>query len=227
MHEHNDDFKRIMFTVIGLFLLVVVGWISILFLSACGPHLDCPRERTLNLTVRTPVPSLVPGTLPPQSAHGRPGDFNKCAVKALDLLGAWVSAGSPESDAFAFEDVNGNPCEATFAADVQPLFSQSQVWFPASLSCTSCHNSALQNGGLDLTSYAGVLAGSGRAALEVTHGRNILGAGNWPSSILYEVLLRVENIPTGHPPLGYSAPNLVIFAGMHTAAVDGSVTAIP
>ena len=133
--EHKDDFKPIMFGVIGLFLLVVVLWVSILFLNSCGPHLECQRADTLNLVVRTPIPTLVPGTLPAQVMDGQPGAFNKCAVKALDLFGAWVSAGSPESEAFAFEDVNANPCEATFGADVQPLLSQSQVWYPASLSC--------------------------------------------------------------------------------------------
>lgn len=223
--EHKDDFKPIMFGVIGLFLLVVVLWVSILFLNSCGPHLECQRADTLNIVVRTPIPTLVPGTLPAQVMDGQPGAFNKCAVKALDLLGAWASAGSPETDAFAFDDVNGNPCAGTFEADIQPLLSQSQVWYPASLSCTSCHNTTLKNGGLDLTTYAGVLAGSGR--VDAAKGRDILGAGNWPASILYEVLTRVENIPTGHPPLAYPASKLVVFAGTQVAVVEVSSTSIP
>ena len=229
MEEHTDDFKKIMYTVIIGFLLLVVGWVSFLFLNTCGFSLDCPRAKTLEIVVRTPIPTLVPGTLPAQLMDGQPGAFDKCAVKALDLLGAWVSAGSPESEAFAFEDVNANPCEATFEADVQPLLTQSQVWFPASLSCTSCHNTAFKEGtgGLDLTSYAGLMAGSGRAALDGPKGRDILGGGNWPASILYEVLMRTENIPTGHPPLAYPTSNLIVFAGRHVAVVEASGTATP
>jgi len=227
MEEHNDDFRKIMYAVIGLFLAVVVVWVSILVVNACGFSSDCQRAKTLNAVVRTPVPTLVPGTLPAQPEGGRPGAFDKCAVKALDLLGAWVSAGSPDSEPFAFEDVNGNPCAGTYAADIQPLFSQSNVWFPASLSCTTCHNSALENGGLDLTSYAGVLAGSGRAALEVAKGRDIFGGGDWTGSILYQAMTRVENITAGHPPLVYSASNLIVYAGAHVAVVNVSSTATP
>ena len=218
-----DDFKKFMYTVIVLFGLVIVGWVSFLALNACGFDAECHRAGPIVL--RTPIPTLVPGTLPAQPSNGEAGASQKCAVKAVDLLGAWASAGSPETETFPFVDVNGEPCAGTFEADVAPLFSQSNIWFPASVSCNTCHESTLgkRSAGLDLTSYAGILSGSGRASVDVTHGRDLFGGGAWENSLLFKTLTRVEGITDGHPPLAYAAANLTVYVGRHVFAPAATV----
>jgi hypothetical protein len=173
-------------TLIG-FLLVLGFWFSIVYISSCGFTFSCNRGEPL--VDRTPIPTLIPATLPVQSAGGESGAFNKCQIAAVDLIGAWVSAGVPETDKFTFTDVNGQSCEAVFGRDVLPLFIESNLWYPGSLSCSSCHYSdlakSLQN--LDMSSYAGILAGSGRANAE-PKGNDILGGGVWEESLLYQMV---------------------------------------
>ena len=166
-------------------------WFSIVYVSACGFTFTC--NRGARLVDRTPIPTLIPATMPVQSAGGDTGAFNKCQIAAVDLIGAWVTAGVPETDKFGFTDVNGQNCEAVFGKDVQPLFLESNLWYPGSLSCSSCHQSnlalALQN--MDLSSYAGILAGSGRANGE-PKGKDILGGGVWEESLLYQMVYAPE-----------------------------------
>jgi hypothetical protein len=125
-----------------------------------------------------------------------------CSVHAIDLLGAWVSAGSPEKDPFTFSDVGGKNCEGTFAADISPLFSRPNLWYPGGLSCTSCHSQDVTTSyaRMDLSSYQGILAGSGRASADAK-GEDILGGGNWEAAKLHEVLSKGEM-----PPNQTSAP---------------------
>lgn len=182
----NDVRKMIFGAIIGFFLMLGL-WFSIVYVSACGFTFTCNRGAPL--ADRTPVPTLIPATMPAQIAGGGAGAFDKCQVAAVDLIGAWVNAGVPETDVFAFADVNGQDCEAVFARDVLPLFVESNVWYSGSLSCSSCHQSDLavsfQN--LDLSSYAGILAGSGRANGE-PKGTDILGGGVWEESLLYQMV---------------------------------------
>ncbi|NTW13036.1 MAG: hypothetical protein HGA30_06965, partial [Anaerolineales bacterium] len=170
----NDVRKMIYGTIIGFFLMLGL-WFSIVYISSCGLTFTCNRGAPL--VDRTPVPTLIPATMPARVAGGD-ATFNKCQVAAVDLIGAWVTAGVPETDKFGFTDVNGQDCEAVFGRDVLPLFIESNLWYPGSLSCSSCHQSnltvALQN--MDLSSYAGILAGSGRANGE-PKGKDILGGG--------------------------------------------------
>lgn len=181
----NDVRKMIYGTIIGFFLMLGL-WFSIVYVSACGLTFTCNRGAPL--VDRTPIPTLIPATLPAQVAGGDTA-FNKCQVAAVDLIGAWVTAGVPETDKFAFADVNGQDCEAVFGRDVLPLFVESNLWYPGSLSCSSCHQAnlalALQN--MDLSSYAGILAGSGRANGE-PKGKDILGGGVWEESLLYQMV---------------------------------------
>lgn len=181
----NDVRKMIYGTIIGFFLMLGL-WFSIVYVSACGLTFTCNRGAPL--VDRTPIPTLIPATMPAQVAGGDTA-FNKCQVAAVDLIGAWVTAGVPETDKFAFTDVNGQSCEAVFGRDVLPLFVESNLWYPGSLSCSSCHQSnlalALQN--MDLSSYAGILAGSQRANGE-PKGKDILGGGVWEESLLYQMI---------------------------------------
>lgn len=222
-----DDFKKLLYGVVIAFALLIVTFVSFTFIWSCGLDFSCKQVSLL--PAGTPIPTLIPATLPAQFTSGVADAYDKCQVKAVDLLGAWVDAGSPETDPFPFVDVSGNPCQAAFAADILPLFSESQLWFPASLSCTSCHNSefAERSKGLDLTSYAGILAGSQRASADVAKGTDILGGGNWGDSRLYRTISLTTNIPDGHPPLNYPAVDLVIYAGVHVSPPTPTDVPIP
>lgn len=195
----NDVRKMIYGTIIGFFVILGL-WFSFVYISACGFTFTCNRGAPL--VERTPIPTLIPATMPVQAAGGAGAAFNKCQIAAVDLIGAWVKAGVPETETFEFTDVNGQACEAVFAKDVQPLFVESNLWYPGSLSCTSCHHSnlatALQN--MDLSSYAGILAGSGRANGE-PKGKDILGGGVWEESLLYQMLHAENGVSTINRPL--------------------------
>lgn len=209
----NDDFKKLLYSVIVGFILTVVVFITLNFLWSCGFDLKCHKAVAVS---GTPIPTLIPATLPAPITDGIPNAFEKCTVKAMDLLGAWADAGAPETDPFAFADVSGNPCQGTFEADIWPLLNENNVWYPASLSCTSCHNTAFEpnTGGLDLTSYAGIMAGSQRESADVATGTPIL-ASSWTASSLYQTLSLTENIPLGHPTMKHPVAELVVYAGVH------------
>lgn len=220
----NDDVRKMIYGTITLFLLVVVGWLGLIYVSSCGLTLTC--RQALPKVDRTPIPTLIPV----QHSESQPGEgavaeFNQCKVNAADLVGAWVTAGAPATESFAFSDVNGNPCEGTFSEDVHPLFVENGLWYKGAIGCVSCHNADLKerSGGLDLTTYDAILMGSGRADANAK-GKDILGGGNWESSVLHTVLVTQGFASEGHsaenPPL-----QLVIYAG-HSVAV-AAVTATP
>ena len=210
-----DDVRKYIYGTLIFFVVGILGWVGIIYYNACGLNFACPSGALL--VDRTPVPTLVAATLP-VSNHTEQMCFNKCKVGATDLLGAWVSAGSPEKDAFPFTDINGRQCDATFGGDIQPLLMESGLWYSNSLSCTSCHNSDLANSDaqLDLTTYPGILAGSGRADANAK-GNDILGGGNWERSKLYDLLVKHSTTPVGHPadvpssgPLIYAGQPVVV-----------------
>jgi hypothetical protein len=238
----SDDVRPIIYgTIIG-FLLIVLSWLTLIFISSCGFSLSCVQAAPI--VIRTSVPTLIPVSQPQQHQPNQTplAQFNACKVSAADLIGAWVAAGSPETETFPFNDVSGNPCEGTFANDIQHLFMENEFWFPGAIGCTSCHNTALieqdqssgegnkKSGGLDLTSYQGILAGANRSYVGAK-GTDILGGGNWDSSLLHDVLLVHGFVPQGHskdvPPI---AP-VFIYAGQHVteaaATATGSPTATP
>jgi hypothetical protein len=218
----NDDVRRFIYgTIIGFGMLMAV-WFSIIYVSSCGFTLNCVRASPL--VIRTPIPTLIPHA-PAENQNGAENpaanDFNACEVSATDLIGAWVTAGSPETEAFPFTDIHGDPCEGNFANDIQHLFVENNLWYKGSIGCVSCHNANAtdRNGGLDLTSYQGILQGA--------QNKDILGGGNWDASILHDVLLVRGFVPTGHsadvPPL---AP-VYLFAGLHAAQAEVTVTPTP
>ena len=99
----------------------------------------------------------------------------ECEVTAVDLLGAWVEAGSPELDAFAFAALDGAECSGTFDADIQPLFTTNGLWFEGAQACTGCHFANSENSyhEMDLSSYEGIMIGGD--ALSEPPGVPILG----------------------------------------------------
>ncbi len=83
--------------------------------------------------------------------------------------------------------------------EVKPLFVEANFWYSGSLSCVSCHSVdvTISPAQLDLSSYAGIMAGSRRADAE-SKGTDILGDGNWESSLLYEFISTDKADIPGH-----------------------------
>jgi hypothetical protein len=65
---------------------------------------------------------------------------------------------------------------------------------------------------MDLSSYAGILAGSRRASADAK-GNDILGSGNWGQSKLNEHLFVLKLMPFGRPPGAVPDEWATIFAG--------------
>ena len=83
------------------------------------------------------------------------GEYD-CDLHALDLIGAWVEAGAPETETF---EIGGS--QVTFERDVLPFFTEPNMWFEGSQNCTGCHFGNTENSyhEMDLSSYAGIMTG--------------------------------------------------------------------
>ena len=220
----NDDTRGMIYGTLVVFLVFLVVWLGFVYITACGFTLNCIQGAPL--VVRTPIPTLIPfGESRAQPVAPEDG-FDQCQVAATDLIGAWVSAGHPETEAFSFTDLNGQDCEATFA-DVQPLFVENSVWYPGSLGCTSCHNAELtdRSAGLDLSSYEAISLGTRRVAESTSPGTDIFGSGEWEGSLLHDFLVNHGLTPDGHSP-DVEPSNPILYAGQSVAA-EGEATATP
>lgn len=196
----NDVRQWIYGAIIGL--LACIGMmLSIVYVSACGFTLTC--NQAAPLIIRTSVPTLIPVEAPADLGSSDTSDVSGCLVAAQDLVGAWVTAGGSEADAFPFTDVNGQTCEATYANDIQHLFMDNSTWYPGQLGCTSCHNADQtdRNGGIDLSSHQAILDSG------------VLGDGNWESSRLHAVLVEQGFVPEGHSPDAEPLAPVLIYAG--------------
>ncbi|MBK9005380.1 MAG: hypothetical protein CNIPEHKO_00697 [Anaerolineales bacterium] len=216
-----NDVRKLIYTTIIAFLATLVVWITALLFWSCGFSFECARAS--QIVERTPVPTLIPASHVDSSMGGAADEFDKCQVSATELIGAWVSAGAPESEAFPFTDMNGKDCEATYR-DIQPLFVENGQWYANAIGCVSCHNSALtaRSGGLDLSSYDAMQLGSQRADATAT-GNNIFGNGNWEDSTLFAVLTTQGMVPTGHS-ADVSPNNFAFYVG---SAVEVTATPTP
>jgi hypothetical protein len=219
-----NDVRRFIFgAIIGLFVFVGL-MISIVYVSACGFTFTCNRsDPKLNLT---PVPTLIPHTeAEVQHPSQNMTEFNKCQVNAVDLIGDWVMAGTPESNPFPFTSLSGESCEATFA-DIQPLFVENELWKTGAIGCVSCHNADLtdRSSGLDLSSYDAILLGSRRVAGSSSPGNDILAKGDWEKSVLFDVLAHQGLVPEGHS-TEVPAEALILFAGQKVTAPVATATA--
>lgn len=217
-----NDVRKMIYGSIILFFVVLAFWFSIIYVSSCGLTLTCGQAA--QKVERTPIPTLIPASHSEAQMGEGVVEFNKCEVAAADLIGAWISAESPETETFAFSDANGNPCEGTFAADIQPLFVENNLWYKSAIGCVSCHNAELsdRSAGLDLTTYDAIVMGSGRAD-SAAQGADILGGGAMVKSVLYDVLVNQGLVTAGHS-ADSPAVALMVFAGQ--AVADGS-TATP
>ncbi len=192
----NDDVRKTIYQTLTIFSVGVVVWIAFIFLNACGFSLAC--KRGMPAVDGTPIPTLIPAAMPAMDAHPQAESAEgKCRVAAADLIGAWVDAGAPEADSFPFTAADGASCEATFA-DVLPLFAEANLWAAGAPSCDSCHSADFNSSKakLDLTSYAGITAGSQRADAE-SKGTDILGSA-WKSSLLYQFMMEAKEGVKGH-----------------------------
>jgi mono/diheme cytochrome c family protein len=198
------DFKSCMlYALFGLPIFLLL-FIAVIYFANCGFSGKCVGVG-LPAIIHTPIPTLVP--VEPVSIPVSDVEYTAdCMASARDLLDAWVSQGFQETDPFTFQDVNGNSCQAAFS-DIEPLFIQANLWYQGALSCSSCHDSQLSaaSAGLDLSSYSGILAGAGRTSSN-SQGQDILGGGDWNTSILNQQLFVSQAMPYGVP-AGMLLPN--------------------
>jgi hypothetical protein len=206
----QDDLKKLIYWVLGGFILVLVVWIGFVIVSGCGFSLDC--EKAAAVPFRTPVPTLIPAHMPVQMVSDQQVTVS-CQITAVDLLGAWVAAGYPETELFEFSDMNGKQCAGNYEADISPLFQEGNLWYTGAPACITCHNSVIESAqaNMDLSSYNGILAGSRRTDGQ-EQGNDILGGGVWEDSKLYEQLYVLKLMPQGRP-VDTPAEGPVVFAG--------------
>jgi hypothetical protein len=218
-----NDVRRMIYGTLVAFLLFLLFWFGIVYVSACGFTLTCNQGAPL--VIRTPIPTLIPASASVTPGQGAAAEFNKCQIAAADLVGAWVSAGHSETEPFPFTDINGQTCEGTYADDIQHLFVENSLWFPGALGCVSCHNGDLseRSAGLDLTLYEAMHKGSQRADANAI-GTDIFGGGDWEKSLLHEVLVNQGLTTQGHSP-DTPAHDVIVYAGQRIA--ETGVTATP
>lgn len=182
--------------LLGIPVIVMVFVFGMYFLG-CESTNSCTGVQE---PARTSIPTLVAATLPaPQVGANVVPLGPKCQISAVELIGAWVTAGYPETEPFDFVDVTGKECTATYTADIERLFVEANLWYDGAPACTTCHYADVQKAtmNLDMSSYAGILAGSGRANGEA-QGKDILGGGDWETSLLYQMIYA----PNGQSTIG-------------------------
>lgn len=202
------DLKGIILGILaGLPALVIVFAFSLYFFG-CRTNNTCTG---IALPATTPIPTLIPATLPaPKVGAGAVAATPRCRIVALDLIAAWIDAGYPETETFSFTDLKGQTCTATFTSDVQKLFLEANLWYDGAPACTTCHNEniAASQQNMNLSSYAGILAGSNRVGEKAEKGDDILGGGDSQKALLYKMLYAPNGqttinrpaMPLGRPP---------------------------
>lgn len=204
----KDSTTTIIFgTIVGL-LAIAVFWPLWLFLYGC-PTETCTG---IHLPEMTSIPTLIPATMPPPKVGAEAAALRPtCRIAAVTLIGAWVDAGSSETETFPFTDVNNKKCTANFKDDVQKLFVTPNLWFGGAPACTTCHYADVKKAtmNMDLSSYAGIMAGSHRANGE-PKGTDILGGGDWSKALLHQMLYAPDGKTQTNPvrpamPLGRSS----------------------
>ncbi|MEI6290248.1 MAG: hypothetical protein WCP19_07420 [Chloroflexota bacterium] len=211
----TDNTKKIISTVlIGLPTMLVI-WLFSLFYFGCGTTNSCTG---IPQPLLTPIPTLIPATMPaPRVGLEAQAATPKCHISAVNLIGAWVSAGTPEKAAFSFNDNKGTACSGTFPDDVQKLFLTPNLWYDGAPACITCHYAdvAKATKNMDLSSYSGILAGSGRLN-GAPKGNDILGGGNWSDALLHKMLYA----PDGKTEIGRPAMPL---GRLSSVPADGPV----
>ncbi len=219
------DFRSCMlYAMFGLPIFLLL-FIAALYVGNCGLSSDCSGS-SLPSIIHTPIPTLIPAELPAQGRLSLAAARSNCTVTARALLELWVRAGAQESQPFGFYDLDGNTCQATFA-DVMTLFNQPDLWYPGAVACDSCHNSTLSKAAdyMDLSSFAGILAGAKRSS-PAAAGEDILGAGVWENSSLYQQLFVSRLMPFGRPEGAGSPDGPTLRAGSLVVSLPALVTPV-
>lgn len=219
-----NSVQKIIYGILIISIGMLIVWIGFIYLSACNFSFTCQRGQTTS--ERIPVLTLAATPLPTPAYSVTPPSVEQCRVAAVNLIGAWVSAGYSETEPFIFIDADGLFCRATFTADVQPLFLESDLWYPGSLACASCHKSDVVTASakMDLSTYQGMLMGSRRVGL--AQGKDIFGGGDWQASLLYDVLYVRKFMPLGRPP-DSPAEGPLVFAGTAIRSSTPGPTPVP
>jgi len=221
------DFRTAMILLAFSLPVLAIAFIGTLVFVNCGPAMDC-SSAALAPIIHTPIPTLVPATLPAPTLGGPVASGPaKCPVAAETILAAWVNSGYPQDKPFAFSDSNNATCTATFA-DLQPLFSESNLWYAGAQACVTCHNAALSPAyaQMDLSSYAGILAGAHRTSPSAM-GDDILGGGSWDQSQLNQMLFVQKLMPFGRPSGAVPDQGPVILAGSVSAGAAATPAGTP
>jgi len=222
----NKDFKAWMMGLIFGLPVFLIFFIAFLYFGNCGFNNDCSQAGLAQI-YHTPIPTIFPATLPVQVKQQISAGSEKCVVSAEPLLSAWVNAKYPEVEPFTFMDNRGATCNATYS-EITILFNEANLWYPGALACVSCHNSEvlIASAQLDLSSYAGILAGSRRTALGAK-GNDILGNGNWDVSKLREMLFVLKQMPLGRPEGAVADAGPVVQVGKQIEATSSGTPSAP
>lgn len=225
------DFKSWMMALAFGLPVFLLAFIAFLYFGNCGFNNDCSQADQAPI-LHTPIPSLIPATLPPYQHVPNTALQAVCSVSAEPLLAAWVNSGASESTPFSFTDEKGTSCQAVFA-DIQVLFKEPNLWYQGALACVSCHNANLTSAAaqMDLSSYTGIQAGSRRTSPDAA-GNNILGNGNWDNSLLKSMLFIKQLMPFGRPPGAVPEGGPLVSVGTPvqsaaTATATGPVSQVP
>ncbi len=142
----SDDFRRIFYIIIVGFFLTIGLWIGFLFLTGCGWSLACAQAQPT--AEHTPIPSLVPATLPPLNrllgaagaTTGTPGAGTAAPV------GTGVASNVPRPS---------NPGGPGKAVDLTGNVASGQQIFAAN--CAVCHGAEGKGGNPNPGSTAGFI----------------------------------------------------------------------
>ncbi len=88
----SDDVRKVIYgTLIG-FLAIVLSWLGLIYVSACGFTLSCYQASPL--VIRTAIPTLIPVSHE-ESQDAQFGNIpaDACRVLASELIAAWAVAG--------------------------------------------------------------------------------------------------------------------------------------
>ena len=128
----KDSFTKILYGILGAFVIGVIAYVLMMTFFACGFSQDCSQGQPA--VARTPLAVPPPATLPEAQFTQDPTelfvvvDENEttlltevsCKIVAADFVDAWSAAGYPEGEPFTFVDIDGADCQAT-ADDVKAV----------------------------------------------------------------------------------------------------------
>jgi mono/diheme cytochrome c family protein len=220
------DFNTWVLVLVFGMPLLFIAYIAGIYFVPCGLNGDCSKA-DLPVVIHTPIPTLIPATLPVPENVKAGGAGSKCVANARTLLSGWVNSGYKETVPFQFTDNNGSACQASYA-EIKTLFQDGNLWYTGAPACITCHNSNLASAAaqMDLSSYAGIVAGSRRTSAGVK-GKDILGGGTWDKSLLNDMLFIEKKMPLGRPPDAVAPDGPVVYAGSQVTAATTTATPSP